>query len=211
MQLWPDVITAYTVPSTYVSTFSKPTATPYRRVVGLVVPGFGELWSRADPTIPESIYSRDETTPEQIELPVNASPKLGRFYLRFFVEPPRVKVGNSPEDQRAESTNCHRFGYWMAGQPAAEGFETPEDPNHVVSMGKITHRLGAGVRGVLGIRNDSTGNGVSLHSVVGLGENNNECLQVLASNGFMGIDTYANIFSYYQLPPTSDRQVKMYH
>jgi len=212
MQRRIDTITARTVPSTYVSAFAKPTEIPYRRVVGLMIPGFGELWSRVDPTIPESAYSPDEATSEDMALPHDAGQKLGRFFFRFFVEPPRVRgVGSDPEDMRTEYTNCHRFGYWMRGVLAAEGFELPDEPNHIVEMGRVGRQLRAGVHGVLGLRDDAAGYGTAMHSVVGLGEDSDRCMQVLASQGFMGIDTYTNVVDYYQsLPSTGERQVKIY-
>lgn len=212
MQQRVDAITALTVPSTYVSAFARPTKTSYRRVVGLMIPGFGELWSRVDPTIPESAYSLDEATDELITLPHDTGQKLGRFFSRFFVEQPRIRIGSNPEDRQAESTNCHRFGYWMRGVLAAEGFDIPDEPNHIVDMGRAGRQLKAGIHGVLGLRDDAAGYGAAIHSVVGLGEDSNECIQVLASQGFMGIDTYTSVIDYYQsLPSTGDRQVKIYY
>ena len=211
MQQRIDAITAHTVPSTYVRTGCRPTKVPYRRVVGLVVPGFGEQWSRIDPTIPEAAYSRDEAASEEFEMPGDASNKLGRFWMRFFVEPPRVR-SEYLVDRQEEYTNCHRFGYWMRGVHVAEEFDLPDEPNHIVDMGRSGHPLRAGVHGVLGQRDDAKGIGVARHSVVGLGEDRNDCIQVLASGGFMGIDTYRNAIDYYESPlATGSQVIKIYY
>ena len=189
-------VTAYTVPTTWIATFSKQSLNPYRRIVGLE---FGEgmpsaFWSRIDEALPETAYDAREATAEIIELPSAKVRRLVQFFNRFFVEPPRFKQGKDPEDRMTEATNCHRFGYWMRGVLAAEGFAIPDAPDHIVSEGFVVNgNLPMGMHAVLGARNDFYGYGAAIHSVVGLGEDRDECLQVTGMGGFLGIDTYENV------------------
>jgi hypothetical protein len=212
MQQRVEAVKVRTVPSTYVSAFNEPLESPYRRVVGLKVPGLQDMWSRVDSRTPEAAYSRDDTACEELMMPAGVSCKLGRFFSRYFVEPPRMKVGRNPEDRRAESYNCHRFGYWMRGALVAGDFDIPAAPDHIVEMGRARHPLAVGVHGVVGLRDDAANCGSALHSVIGLGADSDECLQVLATSGFMGIDSYKSVLDWYQSQPsTGNYQAKIYY
>jgi hypothetical protein len=217
MMFCESVLTAYTVPSTFVrmSTriLSATTAEPYRRVVGLSLQDEETQWSQIDPRNPDAIYAASDAEVERLIMPDEVAQKIGAFFTRFFVDEPRIKLGRHLEDQQVEDYNCHRFGYWMRGVSAAQRFELPEAPDHVVEMGRrALEPLPAGQHGVIGVRDDQLGYGSALHSAVGLGQETEDCIQVLASDGFMGIDTYTSAIDFYQSRiKRPDNTVKLYY
>ncbi len=206
----------YTVPSTWVSPYTNPLSTPYRRVVGIEHAGGmpAASWSRIDPTRDVSAYKRRDAEREGIEMPTLALRRLVGFFNRYFVEDPRVKPVYDKKtghqvDVSTEGINCHRFGYWMRGSIVADRHEVPEAPDHIVAEGVVVERsLPSGKHGVYGSRSDYFLSGSALHSVVGLGEEQEECLQVLASGGFLGVDSYEHVLDFYD--PDRDAKVKLY-
>ncbi len=203
-------VTLDTVLSTWTSPFQKtPLEQPYRRVVR-VRRGVGKTqedhWSRINPAIPESAYNRNEVTPEVITMKPYLAERLVSFFCHFFVEDPRTKpqydrVTGTQVGNLDEAYNCHRFGYWMRGTPAAQDFNSPAAPDHVTEGFAINGNLPMGRHGVLGTR------GAAVHSVVGLGEDRNECLQVTGTGGFLGIDTYEHVVDQYDYMRTAGMQI----
>ena len=187
-------VTFRTVESNYAGPFSPATDEPYQRVLGLSI-GNGmpeNLWTPSGSGADLLDYTQSDTEERTIEIPSIIAGRLGSFFNRFYVEAPQYQL-QSPESQLAEfyETNCHRFSYWMKGTPAAEGPGIPAAPDHIVSEGlrvKPPFKLG---------RHAVLGRHAAIHSVTGLGEDTDECLQVLASSGPMGIGRYDAILADY--------------
>ncbi|HUD06762.1 MAG TPA: hypothetical protein VMR34_02645 [Candidatus Saccharimonadales bacterium] len=86
----------------------------------------------------------------------------------------------------------------MNGTIVAREFDCPPAPDHVVEEGyPINPPIALGRHAVLGGRDESTRLGAAVHSVVGLGEDRPECIEVLTTDGFMGIDSYENVLDFY--------------
>ncbi len=196
----------HTVPSTWVSPFSDSLDEPYRRVVGLSRASDTRTttWLKVDPCFPESDYDRTDAAFEVIEMPSLTAERLLSFFNRYFGDERRAKPvldGNGHQiDVITEGYNCHRFGYWMKGTPAAQQFEVPGAPDFITKRPAFSGNLPIGRHCVLGTV------GAAVHSVVGLGEDRDECLQVLASQGHMGIDTYERVVDQYDYMRTRDMQ-----
>ncbi|HMS50271.1 MAG TPA: hypothetical protein PKA02_02435 [Candidatus Saccharibacteria bacterium] len=197
----------YTTPSTWVSPFAGDLSKPYRRVVGVQygdgVPSVD--WAQVDPVNTISAYDRTDADLEVITMPTNTARLLIGFYKRFFVNSPQTRPQYSRGDgyyqgEQTEEYNCHRFGYWMQGTPAAQKFECPEAPDHITERRPAHTPLPLGRHGVLGTV------GAAVHSIVGLGEDREDCLQVLATGGHMGIDTYEAIVDQYDYMRTAGMQ-----
>jgi hypothetical protein len=197
----------YTTPSTWVCPFADELNKPYRRVVGVQhsngIPS--THWTRVDPVNYVFSYDRSDVELEVVTMPVNTAKLLIGFYKRFFADEPRSRPQYSPRDgsyqgEQTEEYNCHRFGYWMRGTPAAQGFECPDAPDHITERRPTNTPLPLGRHGVLGTV------GAAAHSVVGLGEDLEECIQVLSTGGNMGIDTYEAIVDQYDYMRTGGMQ-----
>lgn len=193
----------HTVSSTWVSPFSDRLVTPYRRVVG--IQHRSEMpqvdWSVINPFHPdfESDYDASQTSLEVIAMPELTAERLVTFYKRYFSEPQDPQGSWYPGAQ-IEEYNCHRFGYWMRGTRAAQDYYCPMAPDHITEGFSVSNPLPPGRHGVLGTV------GAAVHSVVGLGADRDDCLQVLATDGYMGIDTYENIVDQYDYMRTARMQ-----
>jgi hypothetical protein len=189
----------YTVPSTWVRPNLDKLSTPYRRVVGTEYgDGVRSLsWAKIDPSQPETSYRQEDTSLEVINIPNITAERLIGFFQRFYSDTPRSKSNYDLRTgqymgERTESYNCHKFGYWMSGTPAAQKFECPEAPDYVTERRPIDTPLPIGRHGVIGIV------GAAVHSIVGLGEDREDCLQVISMGGHMGIDTYQAVIDSYE-------------
>lgn len=198
----------FTTPSDLVYGLDRPTAVPYRRIVGMSY-GDGmpaEYWSRTDHFGAAGAYDRDQATPETLAMPDHMAHKLISFFERYFAngrQPiPTTDGSRVAEGRVRDQYNCHRFGYWMRGSAVASRVEFPEAPDFVTEGFAIQGGVPMGRHSVLGTP------GAAVHSVVGLGRDSDECLQVLSTGGFMGIDTYQHILDHYD--PNGNRGMQFY-
>lgn len=198
----PETATIYTVPATWVHSHMLPTEQPYRRVVGVEDPfAPGEIsWARIGRYPGEAAYVPDEAVPEEHVWQQDFTANLWQFFQRFYVNGRRVAPDSeNPGKMLRESANCHRFAYWMGGVPCAREFEFPPIPDEVATDDNAcAPPLALGQQGVIAPSSDSgPGYRPAYHSIVGLGEDSPECLQVMARDCFLGIDTYDNVLRQY--------------
>ena len=205
-----ETLTLQTVSTNEVIPSTRKTKEPYKRVVGIY--GMGEeLWSRTDIKYREPLtpYAQADASPEEIEFPDYMGERLLAFFERYFVKDAMIvqKARMSlltGQHYEVDEYNCHRFAYWMKGVPAAQSFDVPEAPDHIVTDGmEVPGSLDMGRHGAFGSRNYRRA-GAALHSVIGLGVDRNDCLQVTGIGGLMGVDTYSNLRELYhsELFPT---------
>lgn len=193
------LVKLYTTESNYVGIGNRPTATPYRRVVGISV-GEGmpqEKWTPARNRNTLEVYSPSDVDMLKIDATERFASKLFSFFSKYYVEgpnqPPQPEITGIPYEYDPERylTNCHRFGYWMRGSAVAQFDPLPEAPDFVVQEGiKAQPNFPLGKHAVIG-------SGAAVHSVVGLGRETEDCIQVLGTGSNLGIDTYQNTLSYY--------------
>ena len=85
----------------------------------------------------------------------------------------------------------------MRGSAVAQLDPIPDAPDFVVQEGiKAKPNFPLGRHAVLGV-------GAAVHSVVGLGRETDDCIQVLAYGGNLGINTYQNTLAYYDAGQSS--------
>ncbi|HZP55446.1 MAG TPA: hypothetical protein VFB03_01610 [Candidatus Saccharimonadales bacterium] len=183
-------LAAYTVPSTWTRPEFKPTVRPYNRVVGLTNNG-EVLWQ---PTFgsadPNHQFSKSDA--ERVAIPSNDifAKRLIEFFARYIAE---CRGGHIS----TETYNCHRFGLWMVG---ADSGNSVRPPTEVVDSEPIEkgRRLSLGQRGVIGYK--FRGHTSASHSIVGLGREKPDCIQVIAVGGHMGIRSYEDTLDHYYDP-----------
>ena len=206
-----ETVGLFTVPSTYVTAFTKPIDAPYKRVVGFCMGDGSDIkWARTNDRRPEADYSPSDAAVETIPMPTRLADRLGSFFTRFCVNDPRTEQYGPLGDMHVEAINCHRFAYWMVGDAVAQEMELPPEPNHVIVDGNQSDMpLTLGTHGVIGTDSNSKSkwNPAAHHSVIGLGENREDCLNVLGYGGFLGLVNYRAIYDYYNSFITPDLQL----
>lgn len=112
---------------------------------------------------------------------------LSQRLIKFFDE----YLSERRSEQRLY--NCHRFALWMSDVPI------PDDPNsdlvsvadQMVGSGKL--HGGFLELGRIGVYSHKKRNvPTAVHSVIGLGEADPRCLQVMSINGYLALDTYGH-------------------
>ncbi len=91
-----------------------------------------------------------------------------------------------------ETVNCHKFSRIMSGEPLRNNAEDEEPLIERPNVDTAVTRLALGQVGVI-----STEIGV-WHSVVGLGPENPESLQVMSINGELGLCSLASTRDFYE-------------
>lgn len=192
-------IKLYITESSYVGIDNRPTTTPYKRVVGMSV-GDGmpqEMWTPARNRNTLEVYTPSDVDMLEIEATERFASRLSSFFSKYFVEgpkqPPQPEIPGVAYEFNPERylTNCHRFGYWMRGSAVAQLDALPDAPDFIVQDGiKSKPNFQLGQHAVLG-------SGAAVHSVVGLGLDTEDCIQVLGTGSNLGIDTYENTLAYY--------------
>lgn len=131
-------------------------------------------------------YDPDDIEVLELPLTLDLSQRLTEFFDGYVAS------------EAGQGYNCHRFALWMSGIdiPVAEDGYCTEIVTPVVDAGKRHEGfLRLGQMGVIGHKID--GESRALHSVIGLGEDRPECLQVMGVDGYLTIDTYDNILDLY--------------
>lgn len=163
---------------------------PYRRVVGIEVMGEA-TWAISGPDQAEGDhYEPAEAAP----LALDASPLFGARLAAFF------KRYLAAERKSQADYNCHRFAHWMGGIEGSDVFRLLSPPDHILKQGhEVEGSLPLGAHGVIGSRVHTHGDyhGLAKHSVVGLGEDNPDCIQVTALGGYLAIASYQDVLGEY--------------
>lgn len=191
-------LTAYTVQSRwigeYTNRYSNPEfdhverltmRQPYRRIVGLLTPEGEDLWApRTVPYDSTSEFVMEEARPEVLPLDEVQSERAVVAFRNFLADGSRKSVKYSCEDFLSIMSGYDRFREDLAPSIVENG--TPAQEN-----------LAAGQPGVFGYLEGGE-KPVSLHAVIGLGEDRPECLQIMYTLGHMGIASYDSLFRLYR-------------
>lgn len=190
-------LVVHTTESTWVrqwtDQFEKPhdvhTKQPYKRIVGLAGPDQELLWTPSEiPADSSSSFDPAETTRETISLPATMLDRVVEFFDENMSED-----GFNPDE---EKYNCHRFA---AAATGINHLENPLWPREFVkeqNERQPSDPLPVGQIGVIGAITGGEGQG--MHSVIGLGEDRDECLQVMWTQGHMGIASYNDLLKFYK-------------
>lgn len=186
-----ETLPVYTVPSTWTRPFHRPTEEPYKRVVGM--PNNGEIvWVDPDMTVdPDGSYS-----PKDAEVTlIPSNPQFASRVVDFFS---RYIADCRGENLSVDSYNCHFFGLWMNGGSNSNGRELRPPDEMVDGEPAGDRRLALGQRGVIGLK--FRGHTAAIHTIVGLGIDSPDCIQVMAVDGHMGITSYESTMDHYYSP-----------
>ena len=185
-----EALTVGVVPSTWLARTAGRkhvrTEEPYDRVVLVKPPKGGELL--ASPTHlkdPDAAYS--ETDIRLIDIPSNSL--LTSRFTAFF--------GGFICYASGEIFDCHFFANWMAGKGRPNtSSEYEGEADSIIRNGTVVDggfRLGEQV--VIG---GVKGNGPKpYHSFMGLGEDRDDCLQVMSTGGHVGITKIESMHRFY--------------
>lgn len=175
--------------STWVRTGYPPTPTPFERVVGIESKK-GTIW--ADNTYsqdPSREYASQHVRDVTINLPLDTAERLVDFF--------HLEYGPDKGQQRL--FNCHRFAAHIAGlqskpwpmpysEPTFDQFIKPADLSSGIDAGRIA---------IIGCRDGRERPG-PIHSVIGLGADDDRCIQVMSGEpGHLAIATYSNMLDYW--------------
>ncbi|HEY1645468.1 MAG TPA: hypothetical protein VGF75_03715 [Candidatus Saccharimonadales bacterium] len=179
-------VTFYTVPSVWVNEWSSKTTEPYDRIVG-IENEFETLWSveyiNGDPRV---AYSRQKVKKVDLKLPPDLQKRLFSFFERYFAVIPEEK----------DKYNCHRFAYWMIGRKDASNLRRPRAPYpSLKNKSLVKSGIKLGETGVWILDGNKK---KSVHSVLGLGKDNDTFLQVLAYKGYLALADKKSLKNYFE-------------
>lgn len=177
----------------YSDQFDKPhdvhTKQPYKRIVGLAGPDQELLWTPQEiPADSSSTFDPTETTRETLSLPATMLDRVVEFFDENMSE-----GGFNPDE---EKYNCHRFAAAVAGINHKENPFWPRNFVRERAERQTSDPLPLGQIGVIGATTGGEGQG--MHSVIGLGEDRDECLQVMWTQGHLGIASYSDLLKFYK-------------
>lgn len=188
------VLPVFTVKSSWIRRNGTPEQTPYDRIVGIEVPSSDEvLWTpdKIDHDF-NSGFNPDETEREELELTDDLANRLIGFFTKYLTD----KNG-----ERSTDYSCHRFAFNIRGGEPPCSDEGLFSAASIIEHGEIAKTpLGLGTHAVYGAAaSPESGRLMAkpLHSVIGLGEASERCLQVSDYQGHLGLRTYRNIVDYY--------------
>lgn len=196
-------LTLSTVDTTWVKAAMPNTNNPYKRVVGIE---FGGVVLRGiNIYYPE--YSDSVIEQHKIQVTNRFGGRLFGFYKRHFTQ-------RSPN----VIPNCFDFAAWMDGADLLLGKNLGPSYEYAVAIRKSGEEMKQptplGNYVALAPKRLVDDLPKALHSVVSLGENRDQCLQVMSDSMFsriMGIDSYENILEYYQrLQGNTDKDLAFY-
>lgn len=186
-------MTFYTTPSRWVGLYNGQNW--YPRVVRIDdVSGQSTEWAAQSMLDIHSGYERHET--KQITIPVTPefSTLVQGFFGQYLTEPINPFGGNT--------YNCHRFARHISDIEASEPLDDPDD---IIADGRLLgaqENLSLGQHGVVGAtlypEEYRLSRPFAPHSIVGLGELTNECLEIVSLFGYMALTTYKDTLSFDQ-------------
>jgi len=179
-------LTFYTVPSVWVNQWSSETARPYDRIVG-IENKLETLWAveykNGDPSVS---YSRQNVKKVDVQLPSDLQKRVFSFFKRYFAVIPDEK----------DKYNCHRFAYWMIGRKDASNLKRPRAPYpSLKNKSLVKSGIKLGETGVWILDGNKK---KSVHSVLGLGKDNDTFLQVLAYKGYLALADRKSLKDYFE-------------
>lgn len=190
------VLPVFTVKSDWICRYGALDVEPYDRVVGIGVPDSDEpLWTvDVVPEDFESKFDPKDTEREELKLPHDMALNLISFFKKHL---------RDNDGERDLFYNCHRFAYNLGGSEPQSGLAGTISASEVIKFGEKTDPpLDIGRHAVYGAFHGegSSARGLPqpLHSVVGLGQEEERCLQVGDMEGHLGLRKYVNIDAYYQ-------------
>ncbi|MFA5026176.1 MAG: hypothetical protein WC503_06755 [Candidatus Shapirobacteria bacterium] len=154
----------------------------FRQVVGIVDSKTGEA------TMDNSSYLKNRKIEEEVlQVSPELALKLGEYFTHFVVDNP-VPI---------DHYNCHHFASVMIGE---ERENLTYAPKNSILRGSVHNAsLPVGQRGIYGWR--CNGHADGYHSVIGLGEESEECIQVCGLMGPLGICSYETLVDYFEINP----------
>lgn len=190
------VLPIFTVKSDWIRRDEALDVEPYDRVVGVDVPDSDKTLWTVD-VVPEDFESKfdpKDTEREELKLPQNMALNLLAFFKKHLTD---------SDGERDLFYNCHRFAYNLGGSEPQSGLVGTISAGEVIKFGEKTDPpLSIGQHAVYGAFHgeESSSNGLAqpLHSVVGLGQEEERCLQVCDIEGHLGLRKYVSVEAYYQ-------------
>jgi len=180
-----NTLPLYTVPSTWVGKDCAPFPTPYDRIIAIKSPD-GSVLRTGRPSYkdPGAGFSLDDIT--RIEIPTN--PVLSERIAAFAQT---CLIGASPD-----SFNCHQFSSWVnSGKQTASPLHQHTKIVDAPKLNSPATGLALGQRGFVGRMLYDTPK--VLHSMIGLGEDNPQCIQIMANGGYLALTTYDEQVAYF--------------
>ena len=176
-------VNVYTTPHNFLKAGYPRAPRTFDQIIGIQTDSGERLWS-------SYISPGDTTSPpkpidaEEAVLPLNEhqAVKLLQFFKDWFMR-----------DRPATfQINCHWFARWMTDNHTGKVNEAPE--MDLLRDGVTVETLAIGQAGILGFR--MNGISVAMHSLVGLGIENSQCLQVMAADGYLATADYDTVRDY---------------
>lgn len=164
-----EKLAVYTVPSTWVRSDHFETGAPYDRIIGMTNQDGERLWSSY--TSPDDPTEYPTANADEVLIPTTPefSARLLDFFKTYQVE------------AHGPFSNCHMLGRAMCGDTISI-----EAQDHIMQSGELVEvNLSLGQVGIIGYR--QPGLPLPLHTIVGLGEDNPDSVQVMAAFGYLGI------------------------
>jgi hypothetical protein len=157
-----------------------------------------------NPSLDPRSYNPVDVMPEEFKVTEAFGDRVAEFFDIFY------KTWRSPSEQLRLPVNCHRFARWMVRDRLALKPQGRDSQCELINkMVVATQPLPLGIRGIIG-KKDETKYGINtmLHSVIGLGTDIPDCLQVMAQDGFMGLDGYKKLIDEYR--HDNDQDIDLY-
>lgn len=198
----PSELVVHTVPSWEPGLLARRREIPFRRIVGMDI-GDETVWvAGTGDFLKHPEYDPEESASETLQLSDGLALKVKVFFRNWLA---------SSEIRQAGSYNCHSFAdFASVGEPESPSqFSTRRHilaaRQMVAGWAEATQPLEMGQHGVIADERAKP-----LHSVIGLGEDNPECLQVTQVFGSMALDRYDAILDYYNTGNTRHGEARLY-
>jgi hypothetical protein len=168
---------------------SSDSSESYKRVVGISTAD-KELWIPPDRFSDDSLrFDSKDTEAIALDIPNWFGARAARYFKHFYVDEP-IRSG----------IYCHGFGLWMEGAIEIDDNVTLQDglDDILDAQHKIRYPLEVGQHGVLARAMPGWSQAKPLfgvHSIIGLGTDRSDCLQVVGPTDFMGINTYEAVIN----------------
>lgn len=177
-----------------------------RAVVGME-DGGKELWlpeGQRGPLSRLPLYERDEAEETVLRMSRAMRKRLLGFFNDYLLPNAGAEIGDG------DPYDCHFFARLIRGEPALYHVRNRLDVNERLA-GRVIRdgimvteepRLQLGQLGVLGFKaHAENGPVVPQHSLLGLGEGDEECIHVLGKYGPLAVSSYEAVTEHYRLPP----------
>ncbi len=176
-----ETLRLHTVNSRWLNRAYPLRAIPYARVVAVETASDILTATEHSPGDPQSQWEQDDVKVHDIEVDGDFSVRFLSFFIIYYQK-------SRPDWERYQ--NCHRFAFWMQGATAMNTDLAPL-ADRVIQNGTTVSLPGLELGRFATIasptqvaRQDFVGH----HSVVGLGVDDERCLQVMEYEGYLGIE-----------------------